>query len=180
MRKTWMGIHPKNFLQATSLTAALLFSPLAPTVYAADARIGFVNIPLIMNKAPQARAARDKLQREFSGRREQIESCSRDIEDIDRTLRSEGRDMGKSRRERLIENIRKLRRTCDRLKEDFEADFSRSRAEVLRELEQQITRIINRIAEEKNFSLIVGPPVIYVDEQMNLTGDVLDALSRER
>jgi outer membrane protein len=146
---------------------------------AADPAIGFVNVPAIMEQAPQARAARERLQREFSGRRKDIETCSREIEEIDQTLRSEGRNMGKSKRDRLIERIQDVRRDCDRLKEDFDADFNRRRREELLELEQKITGVINRIAKEKNFKLIVGPPVVYVDERMNLTKEVLDALSRD-
>ncbi len=146
---------------------------------AADSPVGFVNIPAIMDQAPQAKAARERLQQEFSGRRKAIESCSRDIEEIDRTLRSEGRNMEEGKRNRMIEEIRNIRRDCNRLKEDFDADFNRRRREELLELEQQITAVINRIAKERDFKLIVGPPIVYVDERMNLTKEVLDALSRD-
>ena len=168
----------KVFLLALFLYAAPILVAV-DVVHAADPAVGFVNIPAIMEQAPQARAARERLQQEFAGRRDDIESCSREIEDIDRTLRSEGRDMEKSRRDRLIEQIRNTRRDCDRFKEDFEADFNRRRREELVELEQQITQVINRIAKERNFKLIVGPPIVYIDEQMNLTEEVLDALSRD-
>ena len=140
---------------------------------------GFVNISVIMEKAPQARTAREKLQQEFSGRREELEECGRDIEDLDRRLRREGRDMEKSRRDRMIDKIKKRRKECGGLQEEFEADFNRRRSEELGELQKRISGVIESIAKQRQFKLIVGPPIIYVDEQMNLTEEVLSRLSRE-
>ena len=146
----------------------------------ADASVGFVNIPKIMEEAPQAKAARQKLQREFSSRREELEECGETIKDLDRMLRREGRDMEKSRRERTIDKIRKERRECDDLRTDFETDFNKRRNEELNELQKEITEVIEDIARKGGFKMIVGPPIIYVDDQMNLTEEVLKILSRER
>ena len=171
--------HSRIFPLPILLFLALLCINAFWAVNAADFKVGFVNIPTIMAKAPQAKSAREKLQQEFSSRRREIESCSREIEDLDQMLRRDGRSMEKSRRDRMIDKARKENRECDGLKEEFEADFNRRRGEVLKELEQQISKIIKNIAQRQDIKLIVGPPVVYIDEQMNLTEEVLDALSRE-
>ncbi len=174
-----MRRRPANFRALVALAAAAFLPAWPVFAGAADAGVGFVNIPVIMDKAPQAKIAREKLQREFSGRRKQLDDCRRDIEDLDRKLRREGRDMEKSRRDRMIARIKSRRRECGDLREEFEADFNRRRGEELNELQKQISGVIERIAEKRELKLIVGPPVIYVDEQRNLTEEVLDALARE-
>ena len=174
-----MLMRSKNFslllALAVSLVAVIWFS----SVYADDG-VGFVNIPKIMDKAPQAKAAREKLQREFSSQREELDECGESIKNQDRVLRREGRDMEKSRRERMIDRIKKKRRECDDIRVEFETEFNQRRNEELTKLQEQITGVIEDIAKKGKFKMIVGPPIIYVDEQMNLTEDVLNVLSRER
>ena len=152
-------------------------------VYNTDAHatngVGFVNMPVILEQAPQAKATRARLQKEFSGRRQKLEDCGEDIGELDRMLRREGREMEKSRRDRMIDRIKKRRRECNDLREEFEADFNRRRTEELNTLQKQISAVIRGIADRRKFKMIVGPPIIYVDDQMDLTTEVLDALSRE-
>ena len=167
-RRTFRFLTPAALAAAACLSGANV-----------AAEVGFVNIPLIMDKAPQAKAAREKLQQEFSGRRAELEDCRKDIENLDGMLRREGRDMKKSRRDRMIDEVRSRRRECGHLREAFEEDFNRRRSEELSTLQKQISRAVEDIAEKRGLNLIVGPPIIYVDERKNLTDKVLDTLSRE-
>lgn len=146
---------------------------------AAAEGIGFVNVPEIMDKAPQSRDAQEKLEREFSPGRKKLQECSEEIDNLDRTLRRDGREMEKARRDRMIDRVKKRRRECGDFKEEFEADFNKRRSEEINALQKQINGVIKKIAERKKLMLILGPPVVYADDQVNLTQEVLDALSRE-
>ena len=46
-------------------------------------------------------------------------------------------------------------------------------------LQTRIYKVIKSIAVKRDFKLIMGPPVIYADDQVDLTKEVLDVLSRE-
>ncbi len=168
-----MRARPTVFFAFAGLVITALFA----TAHAGV--VGFVNIPVIMEKAPQAQAAREKLQHEFSGRRKNLEECGKELENLDQMLRREGRDMEKSRRNQMIEKVKKRRRECGDLREEFEADFNRRRSEELGKLQKQISKVIDTIAARRKFELIVGPPIIYADEQVNLTEEVLKTLSSE-
>ena len=159
--------------------AVLIATAWLPGADAADAGVGFVNIPAIMQKAPQAKAAREKLQQEFAGRREALEDCQDEIQDLDSKLRRDGRNIEKRRQERMIDRVKSRRRECGKQKEEFEADFNKRRSEELSTLQKQISSVIERIAKKRSFNLIVGPPIIYVDEQRNLTDEVIKTLERE-
>ncbi len=141
--------------------------------------IGFVNVPAIMDKAPQSRDAREKLEREFSSRRKKLQECGEEIDNLDRTLRRDGREMKKSDRDRMIDRVRKKRRECGDFRQEFEADFNKRRGEELDTLQKQVSGVIKEIAEKRKLKLILGPPIVYADEEVNLTQEVLDALSRE-
>ncbi len=62
-----------------ALFLALLF---ITNVSFAELKIGFVNIPLVLEKAPQAEKAKKRLEQEFSPRDKQLVAQQKEIENM--------------------------------------------------------------------------------------------------
>ena len=62
-----------NFLKTLALFLSLMFSV---SVLNAETKIAFVDIALVMNEAPEAKAAQKKLEQEFAPRNAKIKSSA--------------------------------------------------------------------------------------------------------
>ncbi len=174
------SMHGKPRTAWLRLAVAALASCASAWVAVGAEGVGVVNVPAIMDKAPQAKDVRERLEQEFSSRRKQLQDCGEEIDDLDRMLRREGREMEKSRRDRMIDRIKRRRRECGDFRQEFEVDFNRRRSEELNALQKQISEVIKEIAERRKIELIFQHgPIIYADEKVNLTDEVLDALTRK-
>ena len=147
---------------------------------AQTSKVGYVSIPKIMENSVPARAARKRLQNEFSDTRGELNACSEGLARLDKKLRSEGKDMDEDRRERMIETITRKRRECDEIRSDLESNLNKRRSEELDALQELIAKVVRKIAEDRKVDLIVGPPtVLYRSEQIDLTDAVLEELDKQ-
>ena len=158
---------------------SLLLLLITPTLlWAEDDKIRFVNVPEIMKESLQAQAAKNRLEKEFSSQKKELDECDEDLDILDGKLRRQGREMEKGKRERMLDTIRQKQRECKELSNKIGAAYNARRSEELEKLNKVIYSVIEKIAKEKNIGLIVGPPIIYTNDQVDLTDVVLEELSR--
>ena len=82
MNPTRIRIGKKLKLSFHNFIAGILvisFCILSASAQAADLKIGFVNAPMVLEKAPQAEAAQKALQKEFSPRDQAIVEGQKEI-----------------------------------------------------------------------------------------------------
>lgn len=159
---------------------ALAFLSVAHAQSTSPVKIGFVNIPKIMEESSQSKEAQKRLRSEFSDTRDELSQCSESLELLDKKLRNEGKEMSEDRRERMIETITRKRRECGEIQNELQGKFNKKRSEELQGLQKIISRIINEIAEEEKYELILGPPILYTSKQVDITDKVLKRLDKEK
>lgn len=161
----------------TAIAVSMLLVLIPHWSFAQNSKVGFVSIPKIMENSAPAKAARKRLQNEFSDTRDELNACSEGLERLDKKLRSEGKEMDEDRRERMIETITRKRRECDEVRTDLESKLNKRRSEELDDLQELIAKAVRKIAEDRKVDLIVGPPtVLYRSDQIDLTEAVLKEL----
>ena len=157
----------------------LVVATWSPLVAAQDAtRIGFVNIPAIMESSSQAKAAQKRLRDEFTEPRDELDECRDGLNRLDKKLRREGKEMEEKRRQRMIDTVMRKRRECGEIQDDLQEEFNDRRSEELGELQQLIYVVVKKIAEKEDIDLVLGPPIIYKNDQIDLTEMVLEELSK--
>lgn len=143
-------------------------------------KIGFVNTNEILQKSPQAKAVTNRLRREFEGRESRIQDCNDEFWKLDGTLRREGRTMKESKREKMVSQARSKKRECEELQSRFQEDLNRRRNEEVSNFQKEVIETVERLAKKRGLSVVLNATaVIYVDEQVDLTEQVLDALARK-
>ena len=143
-------------------------------------KVGFVNIPKIIKEAQQAKEARGRVRDEISGEKERLDACAEGFQKLEKKLRREGEDMPEARRKRMIDTLVQKRRECEEIKEDLNEDLNKERNKQFGKLQKLIYEVVETIAEKKNIDLVVGPPVVYYNDTVNLTDEVLAELSRRK
>ena len=165
---------------STYLFVALIaLSLAAPSIVSAQApRIGYVNVAKLLKEAPQTRDAGERIRGEFSPRRDELADCENDVEDMSNRLRRDRSRLGEVARERLDRQITKLKRSCRRLHDDLREDLNARHKKELAALETLLEGIIEDLAEDGQFDLILSGAALHVSDRVDLTDDVLNILKR--
>jgi outer membrane protein len=161
-----------------SLTVGLVCAGLALSSTAmAEVKIGFVNIIEVMEKAPQAEAARKALEQEFSGRDAKLTAERDSILELERKLQTDGDIMSEAQREELESDIARRKLEFNRDREELKEDFNIRRNEELSKLQRAVYDVIVDVAKSENYDLMVTERVLYASDRINVTDTILDRLA---
>lgn len=166
----------KKTLQGVILAAGLAVTGMAA---AADLKIGFVNLARITSESPQAKAANDRLQREFEPREQEIAAMQKDLKQLEEKLARDAAVMKESERIRIERDLRAREREVRRMYDELREDFNIRRNEELGKLQRRVGEAVQKLAKEEQFDLILFDGVMYVGEKVDITSKILDRLQQE-
>lgn len=166
--------HPSIYLRVACACVLLLFGAAA----AAQLKLGFVNVPRVLDQAPQARAADDRLEKEFGPRDSEIVRMKRDLVTQNDNLVKNAAVMSAAERQRQESDLRQMRREIRRLEDEFREDVNLRRSQELGKLQRLVVEIIQNLAKAEKFDLIISDGVIYAGEAVDITDKVIARLKQ--
>jgi len=166
----------KFWLQYIALT---LFFMSGVSVANAEARIGFVNIAQVLKEAPQADAARKKLEDEFAPRDDKIVAMQRKLKQMEEEMAKDAGIMSDEVRKKKERQIVLEKREIKRTREEFNEDLNIRRNDELNKLQKLVYDTIVALAKDKDFDIVFGDNVIYASETVDLSEQVLERLSAQ-
>lgn len=166
------------------LIAGALALPLAlaqTQAQAADVKIGFVSIAKILNSAPQAESASKRLEQEFAPRKKGLDEAQKSLRKIEEKLAKDGAVMSESQRRNMENDFRNQARELKRSGDEFREDFNLRRNEELGKFQKQVLDVINSVAKEDGFDLVVNDSAtLYASPQVDVTDKVLKRLTSSK
>ena len=150
---------------------------LTANVSFADLKIGFVNIPAVLEKAPQAEKAKKRLEQEFSPRDKQLVAQQKEIQSMEEKMARDASVMSDSEKRNLEKDILNKKRDAKRAQQEFSEDFNVRRNEELGKLQRRIVEAIRGIAKEQDFDLLLTEGVIYANDEIDITNQVQQKLA---
>lgn len=165
----------KRFSPAAVLAALVASVAIAPA-NAQEQKIGFVNVALLMDQAPQTKVAMSELEEEFQPRQRDIVAKQKELEELTAKVQRDLAVMGETERRNAERDVRDLQREVNRLQTEFREDFNLQRNEALQRLQRDLLREVQTYAQSAGFDLVVGDGVLYASQAVNITGMVLEAM----
>ncbi len=156
--------------------AVVLISIFSGAAIAQEVKIGVVNVPVLMERAPQAKVAMDALQEEFAPRQRVIVAKQAEFEELTEKVRRDFDVMGETERRNAEKDLRDLQREVTRLQTEFREDLNLRRNEELGKLQRLLLKEVQEYAQTTNYDLIVGDGVLYASSAVNITELVLRAM----
>jgi outer membrane protein len=156
---------------ATVLVALALASPARADTY----KIGVLHVDRILQQSQAAKAAHDRIEREFKPRDVAIgkqEQTLRDAQAAYERDRAALSDEERTARERTLDL---QRRDVQRLREQFNEDLRARQFEELDKLKGRLDRIITDYAKANHYDLILQD-ALWVGSSVDITGDIIKAL----
>ncbi len=169
-----MSFAMKQLLRV-ALAVALVATAAMPAA-AQQIKIGVVNIPALVDNAPQTKAAMDALQEEFAPRQRELVAKQKEFEDLSAKVQKDLAVMGETERKNAEKNLRELQREVTRLQQELGEDFNLRRNEELGELQRSIFKEVQDFALQEGYDLVVGDGVLFASGTVNITEQVLRAL----
>ena len=82
-------------------------------------------------------------------------------------------------RERQESRVRQLKRELRRSQDEFREDLNLRRSQELSALQRQVTEVIQAMAKEEQYDLIITDGVIFAGDRVNITPRVIERLQSE-
>jgi len=169
-----MSFVMRNLVKAVAATA-LMFVMILPA-QAQELKIGVVSLPLLMDRAPQAKVAMDSLEEEFQPRQREILARQKALEELSAKAQRDGAVMGETERRNVEKELRDLQREVTRLQTEFREDLNLRRNEELGNLQRALLQEVQAFAQASGYDLIVGDGVLYASNAVNISEQVLQAM----
>ena len=154
-----------------ALTCAIAFPAAAQ-----ELKIGVVNIPVLMERAPQTKAAMDALREEFAPREREFLARQKELQDLTAKVQKDVAVMGETERRNAEKNLRDLRRDVDRLGNEYREDVNLRQNEELAKLQRSVLKDVQDYAAAEGYDLVVGDGVLFASSSVNITEEVLRAV----
>jgi len=168
-------IFVKQHLFRIGLSVALLCAVAMPAS-AQNLKVGVVNIPVLMERAPQTKAAMDALQEEFAPRQREFLAKQKEYEELATKVQKDVAVMGETERRNAEKNLRDLQREVTRLQTEFREDLNLRQNEELGVLQRSLLKEVQDYAAQQGYDLVVGDGVLFASTAVNITEEVLRAV----
>jgi outer membrane protein len=143
---------------------------------AAELKVGFVNTERVFREAAPAKRAQQKLEREFAARNADLAKLEKQGRDLQAELDRDTVTMADSVRRDKERQLADISRTFQRLQREIREDLNLRRNEELASVQERATRVINQIAEQEKFDLVVQEAV-FASSRIDITDKVIRALA---
>ncbi|HEX2492494.1 MAG TPA: OmpH family outer membrane protein [Steroidobacter sp.] len=161
-------------LASLLLACAAAAAPLSAAQ--AQTKIAVVDIERLLKEAPQAKSAMQALQDEFAPRQREIVAQQRDLKAKEEKLQRDGAVMAENERRTAEKELRDSERDLQRKQNEYVEDLNLRRNEELGKLQHSLLQEVQAFARSGNYDLVVGNGVLYVNESLDITAQVLSAL----
>ena len=169
-----MSVLKQQFFKV-GFSIALLCA-LAMPASAQEIKVGVVNIPILLDRAPQTKAAMDALQEEFAPRQREFLAKQKEYEELATKVQKDVAVMGETERRNAEKNLRDLQREVTRLQTEFREDLNLRQNEELGILQRSLLKEVQDYAQQEGYDLIVGDGVLFASNAVNITEEVLRAV----
>jgi outer membrane protein len=155
---------------------AALLAAVALSAQAAELKIGFVNTERVFREAAPARRAQQKLEREFAARNSELSTLEKKGRDLQSELERDNMTLTEQARREKERQLADISREFQRKQREIREDLNLRRNEELAAVQERATRVINQIAGEEHFDLIVQEAV-FASSRIDITDKVIRALA---
>jgi outer membrane protein len=143
----------------------------------AETKIGYVDLPQVMQSAPALEMGK-KLQAEFSPRLTQLQQVKKQLTDKQSALDKESTKLSEADIKARSKEITELNIELERKQREFNEDVDLRKKEDLAKFQDQLNKIIVSIGQAEGYDLILYNNIAFSSKKNNITDKVISALNK--
>lgn len=145
---------------------------------AAELKLGYVDAARLLDEAPQAKEATNRLKDEFASREEEIALAQDRVKRLEEALQRDGAVMSEDERKKQTLDILSRKRELRRMQDEFREDVNIRRNDAIGNLQVLIKQTIEEIGSTQKFDLIFFDGIAYANSALDITDAVLAGLQK--
>lgn len=142
-------------------------------------RVGFVDIPYLIDRAPQAVEAEQRLEAEFAPRQAELEVQRAELASMAARLADSSLELAEAELSQLDREKRGLERRIKRSEEDFREELNIQKNNEFKKVRILVLEAIAEFGKQQDYDLIVSDGVLYANKRIDVTERILESLERE-
>jgi len=159
------------------LLAVLILSSVTLGASAAG-KLAFINPAIIIEKSPQSQAASQTLKEEFSEREASLRALAKKIQALESQYQTDNAIMSAENKKKAEDAIVQSKRQFQFDQKSLEQDVQSRRGVLLQEIQRSISAVIREFGKKNGYDFIFTEGVAYADETVDVTDEILKALSQ--
>lgn len=161
----------KNVTRLLFMVALLL-----PGIALAESKIGYVNVPYLIDNSPQAQAASGELESQFGPKQQELQQKQQEFQQLQEKLQKDGLVMSEEERADAQNRLNEMKREMQRMQEAFREDLNIERNNAFKGVRQAVMAAVEALAKDEGYDLVVGQGALYASDAVNLTERVLERM----
>ena len=142
----------------------------------AQPKIGYLDIERIARESVPAKAAQQKLERDFAPRDQELQRAGQRVLELRNNLEKNGLTLSDADRREKQREIEGLTLELQRNQAAFQEDLKLRRTEALAAMGERTEKALNVLMQAESFDLVVKEAV-YVNPRIDITERILKALA---
>jgi len=164
----------KKLVKALGVGALLVAMSTPCAVFAKELKVGMVDYRRIMATSDEAKAAMEKMQKEFKPKQEKLIALEKSLKEKSEKLQRNAAIMSDVEKSKLEREVVSAQRDMQRLQEEFREDTIARQQEETQKLFEKVSSVVKTLAEKENYDLILHQDVnIYAADHINITEKVI-------
>lgn len=155
-------------------SALMLYAGMA----AAELKIAVVNVNALVAEAPQAKAARARMDQQFSGRRKELEAMQKSLVDGAAKFKRDAAVMTPDARAKAEDGLRNQQREFARKQDEYNEDVAKSARTEETKMREAISKVIDATVKEGQYDLVLSDGILFAAPKINITAQVMERLKK--
>jgi outer membrane protein len=180
-------VNLRIVLRSAAIAAACLIGTGAAWAQAAPAAgaatsgsklVGIINLRGAIGSTAEGKQASAELQSQFAPRSAEIDTLTKQINDLQQKLQAGQGKLSQEEETRLTADGQRLTQRLDRRRSDFQEDASAAQQDVLERIGRKMVDVLDRYARENGYSVVLdvsgqNSPILYASDQINVTQEIV-------
>ena len=151
---------------------------LIPAAYSADLKIGFVIVDKILSEAPQVKAINDSMMERFGKKKKELEDLEAELKTMQDNYKRNELVMTEDKLNDMKNTMAGKYQQYKQLEAVLAQEVNNMRSQELATLRESMRAIIEKIAKDDKYDLILSEGVVYGADALDISDKVLDKLKK--
>ncbi len=144
----------------------------------AGVKVGIIHIQRAIVECEEGKKAAEKLQGQFTGRRNELQAMQAEIEKLQKQLRDQEKALSDEARANLVRQIETKTKEFTRKNEDATNDFQQAEGQVINDIGQRIMKVLDEYARKNGYHVVLDvssqqSPVLWASSAVDMTDDII-------
>lgn len=165
----------KNLFAALTVSCALVIA-LSSLSFAADIKIGYVDFQKVQQNSKAGKDALKTIEKMFKEKQAQLDQRQGELEKMMQELDKQSAILTPDVKRQKEDKLQKEYKDLQRFKSDSEDDLNKKKAEMAKQMYDEVSGIINKFGKEEGYTLILERSVVlYAPEAVDITDKIIKA-----